>query len=607
MTPVEPPALPSDDLLAPCSIMTTSSLTPSPHTLVRAEGWLDPLNHVAAASVYASASAIDTLPDHALHIDSLPETTTAMPSSPAPLLPQASSKTILPPRATSIPTVMEMSATAAPSAERHALSVVMAPAGPSAQLLTSGRVRAVTDEHVVFSDTPVTPLSSFLRPGVRNTHDRPNPFHRSAVASQHPAAAPPSVRRFPMSQPCAVAHDDLVLEDDHERPAYERQSLYKRARTMVRMGSMPSVMSPVMTRMTRKYPPIPNHSRSLPPAATRVPAGSNGMSLSAHADHPTGTAPALVEEAAADISTTPPTPSPPPVSPRRPVDYSAAAIEPVSLPGGASPPRDERPASARSPHTVVFEAFDPEPELDKEEESLTPPIPPPPMPPPTAERQPAVSTSTSPAAGPPGIATPGRPDDAAFADGAPSASAEPLNTRPPPTATIPVTADLVKQYELESAYECTICSEDVMDVGPHVASALRCGHTFGDACIRRWIKTRTAKKGEKARCPACMAPCVARDLRRILPKATIVRSDASANELVDKYQAAQQTIAALQVQLNKYQSLYQAEAEMGRLFHAEIVQLKQQLATRDHVKAKQGNCSSGPMTAAISPRTSSTA
>ncbi|RKO98508.1 hypothetical protein CXG81DRAFT_28669 [Caulochytrium protostelioides] len=194
------------------------------------------------------------------------------------------------------------------------------------------------------------------------------------------------------------------------------------------------------------------------------------------------------------------------------------------------------------------------------------------------------------AAGPPGIATPGRPDDAAFADGAPSASAEPLNTRPPPTATIPVTADLVKQYELESAYECTICSEDVMDVGPHVASALRCGHTFGDACIRRWIKTRTAKKGEKARCPACMAPCVARDLRRILPKATIVRSDASANELVDKYQAAQQTIAALQVQLNKYQSLYQAEAEMGRLFHAEIVQLKQQLATRDHVKAKQGNC-----------------
>ncbi|XP_013874793.1 E3 ubiquitin-protein ligase RFWD3 [Austrofundulus limnaeus] len=46
---------------------------------------------------------------------------------------------------------------------------------------------------------------------------------------------------------------------------------------------------------------------------------------------------------------------------------------------------------------------------------------------------------------------------------------------------------------------CTICLEVWTTAGEHRLSALRCGHLFGYACIRQWLKTQ----GSAARCPQC--------------------------------------------------------------------------------------------------------
>ncbi|XP_047210189.1 E3 ubiquitin-protein ligase RFWD3 [Girardinichthys multiradiatus] len=46
---------------------------------------------------------------------------------------------------------------------------------------------------------------------------------------------------------------------------------------------------------------------------------------------------------------------------------------------------------------------------------------------------------------------------------------------------------------------CTICFEVWTTAGEHRLSALRCGHLFGNICIRRWLKAQ----GSAAKCPQC--------------------------------------------------------------------------------------------------------
>lgn len=47
---------------------------------------------------------------------------------------------------------------------------------------------------------------------------------------------------------------------------------------------------------------------------------------------------------------------------------------------------------------------------------------------------------------------------------------------------------------------CCFAVQDLMsEQGGHRPATLKCGHIFGEACIRRWLK-------EKSRCPQCNKP-----------------------------------------------------------------------------------------------------
>lgn len=46
---------------------------------------------------------------------------------------------------------------------------------------------------------------------------------------------------------------------------------------------------------------------------------------------------------------------------------------------------------------------------------------------------------------------------------------------------------------------CSICREELTEGGEHAAACLKCGHTFGEACIRQWMSS--CRKA----CPLCQA------------------------------------------------------------------------------------------------------
>lgn len=48
----------------------------------------------------------------------------------------------------------------------------------------------------------------------------------------------------------------------------------------------------------------------------------------------------------------------------------------------------------------------------------------------------------------------------------------------------------------EAGSSCNICYEPLYEEGSHRPASLRCGHVFGDSCIRKWLQ-------QKYRCPQC--------------------------------------------------------------------------------------------------------
>ncbi|XP_043979955.1 E3 ubiquitin-protein ligase RFWD3 [Gambusia affinis] len=67
-----------------------------------------------------------------------------------------------------------------------------------------------------------------------------------------------------------------------------------------------------------------------------------------------------------------------------------------------------------------------------------------------------------------------------------------------PTPAAPSSSQLSRSGDSEGE-TCSICFEVWTTAGEHRLSALRCGHLFGNTCIKRWLKAQ----GSAAKCPQC--------------------------------------------------------------------------------------------------------
>lgn len=68
---------------------------------------------------------------------------------------------------------------------------------------------------------------------------------------------------------------------------------------------------------------------------------------------------------------------------------------------------------------------------------------------------------------------------------------------PPAAAPAPSAGGAAAGGDDAEGAACSICYDALTDGPPHRAAALRCGHIFGESCVRRWLSEG------KRRCPQC--------------------------------------------------------------------------------------------------------
>ncbi|XP_037821879.1 E3 ubiquitin-protein ligase RFWD3 isoform X2 [Lucilia sericata] len=64
---------------------------------------------------------------------------------------------------------------------------------------------------------------------------------------------------------------------------------------------------------------------------------------------------------------------------------------------------------------------------------------------------------------------------------------------------------------------CPICLDNWEMSGEHRLASLKCGHLFGDSCIRRWLQESSRQSGQKV-CPQCKTKAHAKDIRYLYAK-----------------------------------------------------------------------------------------
>jgi len=64
---------------------------------------------------------------------------------------------------------------------------------------------------------------------------------------------------------------------------------------------------------------------------------------------------------------------------------------------------------------------------------------------------------------------------------------------------------------------CPICLDSWEMSGEHRLVSLRCGHLFGESCIRRWLNESQRQSSVKV-CPQCKNKATFRDIRHLYAK-----------------------------------------------------------------------------------------
>ncbi|KAI8086030.1 uncharacterized protein BX664DRAFT_359595 [Halteromyces radiatus] len=115
----------------------------------------------------------------------------------------------------------------------------------------------------------------------------------------------------------------------------------------------------------------------------------------------------------------------------------------------------------------------------------------------------------------------------------------------------------------DDTMECTICSENWTETGPHRLVSLKCGHLYGEMCIVRWIDR---SRGPKAHCPHCKQPVKMNDLRPVLPIKLAAKDTTEIELLRKELEATKATMVERQYQLeNSLLALSMSQREIQKL------------------------------------------
>lgn len=123
---------------------------------------------------------------------------------------------------------------------------------------------------------------------------------------------------------------------------------------------------------------------------------------------------------------------------------------------------------------------------------------------------------------------------------------------------------------------CPICLDNWEMSGEHRLVSLRCGHLFGDSCIRRWLAESIRQSGIKA-CPQCKARATNRDIRCLYAKRLRAIDRSEEHRLREQLETERCRSQSLQTEVAALKMTHKMIAIQMETLQAENDRMKQML------------------------------
>lgn len=131
------------------------------------------------------------------------------------------------------------------------------------------------------------------------------------------------------------------------------------------------------------------------------------------------------------------------------------------------------------------------------------------------------------------------------------------------------------EVEDDDGLTCPICLDHWEMIGQHRLVSLKCGHLFGESCIRRWL--RECATGNKS-CPHCKTKALPRDIRYLYSRKMCIVDNSEQVRLQKELDEERQKVTSLQMEL-------QMSRMENKIQQNLIGQLQQQIAAAQYAAA----------------------
>lgn len=115
---------------------------------------------------------------------------------------------------------------------------------------------------------------------------------------------------------------------------------------------------------------------------------------------------------------------------------------------------------------------------------------------------------------------------------------------------------------------CPICLDNWEMSGEHRLASLKCGHLFGDSCIRRWLQESFRQSGNRV-CPQCKTKANTRDIRYLYAKRLRAIDRSEEHNLREELVKERSTVQSLSLELATIKMSYAQTQQKLKILEAD--------------------------------------
>lgn len=109
--------------------------------------------------------------------------------------------------------------------------------------------------------------------------------------------------------------------------------------------------------------------------------------------------------------------------------------------------------------------------------------------------------------------------------------------------------------------ECPICYEPWEESGEHSLVSLKCGHLFGESCLKKWLNDQHAQQKQRL-CPVCRTRVEIKHIRNLYARRVIqINADPEVKRLKQELENSKE-------RATRYEILYKREKEKEKLLRS---------------------------------------